>query len=639
MNTATDTNRSRKRRRTTPVACLAAASISAAAMTGAMLAAVSTSAHGSSPSGTTVQMSVTTGGFAPGNGANNDGNGAERRQVSADGRYVVLAASGPVVPGQKPIEWQIVRRDRHLGTTTLVSRSSAGAAGNARSGAPSISANGQVVAFHSYASNLVAGDTNNQSDIFVHDMRTGKTTRASVTTAGQQVSTSVGTNIVGPPSISADGRYVGFTAVPQGLAAGDTANANAYLHDRVASTTEVVGRSHLGLVTDVTTGSAVSVSADGRVVAFHSGSSSVVAGDGNGDPDVFVRDRVAGTTKMVPGGEHGSDRHTLSADGRFVAFESASDTLVSGDTNAKTDVFVLDRTSMTTTRVSVATAGVQANGHSSHASISSDGRYVTFQSEASNVVSGDTNGQPDVFRHDRATGQTIRISLTARGAQNSQDAEYASVSGNGQHVTFESYSRTLTGVDTRGYGQTFVRDLGGVWGALHARIGTLPTRVNRNTNHTAKVVDVRTGPALVVTWTPRSGTKGRAVRQSVPVRGTTFTLRSPGTWGSYNVTVQYAGHLVGGRTITVLRPSAQKLPTKLKVRKKLAVRTVGVNPRTKIRVTFAPSRSTKGKTVRRTAAVNQKGIAKVTPPRARGTYRVVVRSKGVVLRKGVVRIR
>src|SRR5690606_19697050 len=123
----------------------------------------------------------------------------------------------------------------------------------------------------------------------------------------------------------------------------------------------------------------------------------------------------AGTTKMVPGGEHGSDRHTLSADGRFVAFESASDTLVSGDTNAKTDVFVLDRTSMMTTRVSVATAGVQANGHSSHASISSDGRYVTFQSEASNVVSGDTNGQPDVFRHDRATGQTIRISLTARG--------------------------------------------------------------------------------------------------------------------------------------------------------------------------------------------------------------------------------
>lgn len=636
MNTSPGTTDPRTARGPAPGVRLAVAGLSAVALTSATLVGLTTSAH-SSGAATTVQVSVSTGGFAPGNGANNDGSGTERRLVSADGRYVVFAASGPVVPGQKSLEWQIVRRDRYLGTTTLVSRSSTGEAGNARSGSPSISADGQVVAFHSYASNLVTGDTNNNSDVFVHDLRTGATVRASVDSAGQQVSTTSGDNPSGPPSLSADGRYVGFTSRAQGLTADDTPNANAYLHDRVAGTTEVVSRTQAGAVSDVNTSSAVSVSADGAVVAFESGNSQVVPGDTNLAPDVFIRDRAAGTTTKVPGGPQGVSRHTLSADGRSVAFVSAS-ALVPGDTNGRDDVFVHDLVSQTTTRVSVPSGGGQADHHSTRPGLSSDGRHVTFESQATNLVGGDTNGQTDVFRHDRSTGQTVRVSLNAQGGQDAE-AKYPSISGDGQHVTFESHSRTLTTVATSGYGQVYVRDLGGVWPALHARIGALPTRVRPDTDHTVSVLDVRTGPDLVVTWTPATGTKGAVVQQNVPVHAGAFTLRSPRNGGVYQVSVHYSGHLLGGQAVTVLRPTAKKLPAKLKVRKKLKVRTEGLGAGQKIQVRFAPVKGTKGKATQRRVTVNKKGVATVKPPRTRGTYRVTVRANGTLLRKGVVRIR
>jgi Tol biopolymer transport system component len=159
------------------------------------------------------------------------------------------------------------------------------------------------------------------------------------------------------------------------------------------------------------------ISADGRFVAFISSASNLVAGDTNGHIDVFVRDRVAQVTRRVsvgPGGQqaNGSSRDpAISADGRFVAFRSFASNLVAGDTNGLDDVFVRDRTAQVTRRISVGPGGQQANSNSVWAAISADGRFVAFDSGASNLVAGDTNNHWDVFVRDRLAQVTRRVSV------------------------------------------------------------------------------------------------------------------------------------------------------------------------------------------------------------------------------------
>lgn len=616
-----------------------AAVLSTFAMIGTALMAVPASTAQAAISPTTVQVSVATGGFAPGQGGNGGGQGTERRLLSDDGRYVVFESSGPVVPGQLQLDWQIVRRDRHLGTTTLISKSTAGVKGNGRSGHPSVSADGQVVAFHSYASNLVAGDTNSQSDIFIHDVRTGTTTRASVNSAGAQVAVSGGTNIVGPPSISASGRHVGFTSHAQGLTSDDTAQTNAYLHDRQTRTIEVVSRSVHSLVVDAMASSPVSPSADGSVVAFHSGNANVVASDTNSDPDTFIRDRTLATTTMISAGQDGSNRHSMTPNAQFVVFESSTENLVTGDNNGKVDIFVKDRVSGITERISVASGGTQANGSSRYASISRDGRYVTFLSDATNLVAGDANGHTDAFRRDRSTGQTIRVSVAANGAQNPLPSRSPAISGDGQHVVFESHGSTLTGVATKSWSQVFVRDLVGKWPALHARLSSLPARVNANAIHRVATRDILAGPALAITWTPTGKTTGAVVRQSAAITGNTFSLRSHKRFGRYVVTVKYGDNTVGSRTIEILKPTAKKLPKAIKRGKKFKVKTIGVNQGQIVQFTFKPKGKTKGKTIKRSTKVNKSGVVTVKSASRRGTYQVTVRTHGKILRKDVVRIR
>lgn len=608
--------------------------VTALATAGAVLGAVPT-ASAQTPGGTTVQMSVTTGGFAPGWGTNGDSSDEERRLASDDGRYVVMAASGPVVPGHPQIQYQIVRRDRVLGVTTLISKSSSGAMGRGGSYEPSMSADGQVIAFRSYASNLVPGDTNNDTDIFVHDVRTGTTKRASVTSTGAQVNATGSSNMVGPPSISANGRFVGFTSTVGGLVPGDSTSSNAYLHDRQTGAIDVVSRTAAGMITDSYVGTTASVSADGNRIAFLSGH-----GPGTG-LKVYVRDRAAATTTQIVDEFWGSADHTISANGRFVLFRSSIATLVPGDTNGKMDIFVHDLNApggVARTRI-MGMGGQQPNGDSNQPSISKDGRYIAFKSTATNLVSGDTNGKADVFRHDRTTGQTIRASLAARGTQHTSDGDAPSISGDGQHITFESYGTTLTPVRTGGYSQVYVRDLAGKYPALFARIGALPAKVHRNKTFRIAAHDIRTGPAPVVTWTPTGKTKGKVIRHTSGVSGNAFTLRTPNRVGTFTVSVSYAGHVLRSRTVKVAKASTKKLPAKAKAGKRINVRTVGLNPRDKVQVQFRPRGNTRGKPVKRTGRVNKAGVVKVKTPPRRGTFRVIVRSKGDVLRKAVIRIR
>ncbi|HEY2980582.1 MAG TPA: hypothetical protein VGJ22_05340, partial [Anaerolineales bacterium] len=207
-----------------------------------------------------------------------------------------------------------------------------------------------------------------------------------------------------------------------------------------------------------------SVSGDGRFVAFASDASNLVSLALTVGPNIFVRDRQAGTTTLVSlnltggGPNGGSEEPSISSDGRFVAFQSDATDLVSVDTNGTTDIFVRDRQSGTTTLVSVDSAGTQANDVSDSASISADGRFVAFTSAASNLVAGDTNGTNDVFLHDLQTGATTRVSVDSSGAEANGSSGFGSVSGDGRLVAFSSNANNLVLGDTNGRTDVFVRD-------------------------------------------------------------------------------------------------------------------------------------------------------------------------------------
>jgi Tol biopolymer transport system component len=208
-----------------------------------------------------------------------------------------------------------------------------------------------------------------------------------------------------------------------------------------------------------------SLSADGRYVVFDSTAPNLVAGDTNAAADVFVRDRLLGTTARVSLDSSGAQGNgysygaELSADARFVVFLSTASNLVPGDTNGTSDAFVRDLVNGLTTRVSVSSSGVQGNDYSSPVFLSGDGRYVGFYSQATNLVAGDTNGQADAFVHDRQTGQTTRVSVSTSGAQANAFCTGCGVSADGRYAVFFSAANTLVSGDTNGGDDVFVRDL------------------------------------------------------------------------------------------------------------------------------------------------------------------------------------
>ena len=355
------------------------------------------------------------------------------------------------------------------GLTQRASVSTQGTQGNGGSGVyldenqPAISPDGRYVAFPSDALNLVADDTNNSTDVYVRDLQSGATSRVSVGAGGQ----ADGRSFTTAGSISADGRYVCFLSEATNLVAGDTNGAaDAFLRDRLDATTVRVSVSTSGAQADGYL-SECSISADGRFVVFTTNSSNLIAPPDTGIyADVFVRDLALGTTECVSLAASGvpgngpSAQGQISADGRYVAFYSAASNLVPGDTNALYDVFVRDRQSGTTQRVSVAANGSQATGTGigSHSpSISGDGRYVGFVSDAVNLVAGDTNGLRDVFVRDRWAPTTVRYSVSTAGAQANGASGRPSISPDGLRVAFSSTATNLVGDDTNGVEDVFVR--------------------------------------------------------------------------------------------------------------------------------------------------------------------------------------
>jgi len=356
----------------------------------------------------------------------------------------------------------------HYGVAQVTERVDLGPGGTEGNGAadlpwpPSsvISADGRFVAFMSASNNLVSVDTNQTWDVFVRDRLAGVTELMSVDTSGAQAN---GVSGLYGITITPDGRYVAFESAASNLVPGDTNGVrDVFLHDRTTGVTERVSLDSHGAQ-----GNASSMypelSSDGRFVAFMSQASNLVAGDTNAASDVFIRDRLTSVTERVSlsttnvQGNDYSTKPAISSNGRFVAYESLANNLTAGDTNGALDIFIRDRQYQTTTRLSVASNGAQGNGHSTQAVISASGRIVSFTSTASNLVGGDTNGVVDVFVRDSQAGTTERMSVSTAGVQGNGMSTGSTLSEDGRCVAFESASNNLTAGDTGAF-DVFVRD-------------------------------------------------------------------------------------------------------------------------------------------------------------------------------------
>ena len=377
--------------------------------------------------------------------------------ISSDGRYVAFHSEATnLVTEDTNGRYDVFVYDRNTDIIERVSMDNSGVQGNEGSYYPSISSDGRYVAFLSFATNLVTGDTNDSMDVFVYDRDTDTIEMVSVDNSGVQ-----GDDNSYDPSISSDGRYVAFQSRATNLVTGDTnAKRDVFVYDRDTGTIEMVSVYNSGFQGDDSSGEP-SISSDGRYVAFYSYATNLVTGDTNGENDVFVYDRDTDTIEMVSvdnsgvQGDYSSRYPSISSDGRYIAFASDATNLVTGDTDESVNVFVYDRDTDTIEWVSVDNSGV-LGGESYSPSISSDGRYVAFQSTATNLVTGDTNDSHDVFVYDRDTDTIERVSVDNSGVQGDGYSYAPSISSDGRYVAFYSSATNLVTGDTNATYDVFV---------------------------------------------------------------------------------------------------------------------------------------------------------------------------------------
>jgi hypothetical protein len=299
-------------------------------------------------------------------------------KISADGRYVAMRISK-----------DMFIYDTWTKDIYPINKSSSGELGNGMSYFAALSADGNIAAFSSDSANLVANDTNNSADIFVHNRKTAKTVRVSVSSTGKEAPLGIG---------------------------------NSGIAD---------------------------ISANGRFVVFSSAADNFVSNDLKATEDVFVHDLNTKITALVsvPVTQNGKNGHSsypsISANGQFIAYQSAASKLVANDTpDSYSDIFVYDRINKITTKITR-----NANGHSIYPAISADGRYVAFMSQASNLVLYDTNKAWDTFVYDRKTAKTRRVNVKPSGGQSSGDRSLyqakPAISADGRFISFESGAADL----------------------------------------------------------------------------------------------------------------------------------------------------------------------------------------------------
>jgi Tol biopolymer transport system component len=376
---------------------------------------------------------------------------------------------------------------------------------------PVLSSDGRYAAFSSAASDLIQSDTNGVSDVFVRDLQLGQTKRVSVASDGSE-----GIKNSYQPSLTADGRWVVFLSRAK-LAPGATWDmpTQVYVHDCLTGETTLVSRDSDGHCAFNDCNKAL-ITPDGSAIAFHSKAKNLASGVGHNYEDVFVFERQANALHRISAPPNGNTvvgvsavLTSLSSEGRYIVFadgdlqgktevrrydrstqsveklalmpegrepvfgaytsayleaknllliESFSDDYIPGDTNGAFDVFVYEQNTEGVERVSVSTEGVEGNGNSYGSSISKDGRFVVFTSEATNLVENDTNGVADAFVHDRLTGGTERLSVNSEHIEANGYTSTTSISDTGSRVALLSNASNLVSNDTNGFRDAFVVD-------------------------------------------------------------------------------------------------------------------------------------------------------------------------------------
>ena len=365
----------------------------------------------------------------------------DRDRVRSGGRINVGRAVQWLVEG-KPLPTSFSRPETPKLAMNLVSRRADGFDANEASSAPSLSADGRFVAFVSRASNLVPSDTNGFADIFLRDQQEGTVTLVSRTTEGRQAD-----GVSSLPVVSGDGQWVAFVTAARSLVPEDTTNLkDILLWQRDSGSIQWVSRSEVGETQGNSDAPAIDFA--GERVVFQS-NVRLVEGDTNGLIDVYLFDRttaklqVVSTTLSGEPAENSSSAPSISADGRWVAFVSASSRLVANDTNQVADVFVRDLLTGTTDLVSQGTTGEQATLPSTRVRISGDGRFVAFQTSATNLDPAPSGTANQIYLRDRQEGRTWRVSKGPEGQGLATPSTLEAISNDGRWVTFRSGSLLL----------------------------------------------------------------------------------------------------------------------------------------------------------------------------------------------------
>jgi len=370
---------------------------------------------------------------------------------SADGRYsTFISDASNLVSGDTNNVADIFLFDRQSASMKRVSISTSGAQANQSSNTPDISGDGSLIVFSSQATNLVSNDTNLKKDIFLHNKITSVTQRVSLGSGGTEANDDSNN-----PSISSDGRFIAFESPASNLVSNDLNGAtDIFLYDSTDGS--------LTRITNGANGDSFNpdISADGHYLVFESQATNLVPGlsDDNGARDIYLYNLSTGTISLVSQNsdsllaDGASINPVISGDGRFIAFQSIASNLDFNDTNGVEDIFVRDQFNGVTSRVSVDSFGVEANNVSRNPSISADGRFISYESSATNLTANDTNLSSDIFVHDQTLSSTIRVSVTSPdGNEANGDSKQPRISFNGRFVQYVSSSTNIDVNDTNGF--------------------------------------------------------------------------------------------------------------------------------------------------------------------------------------------
>ena len=377
--------------------------------------------------------------------------------ISADGNRIAFEslASNLTDADDNGGFFDVFVRDFTSNSTTLVSIPTSGTGfANGASFNPVLSANGNVVVFGSRASNLVMGDVNGVEDVFAFDYDTGLTDLVSVSLNGTSPSNGRSSDY----GVSGDGQRIVFESTGDNLVINDSnGQSDVFLRDLESNNTTLVSTTADGLASANGESADPVISLDGNLVAFESSATDLAPGDADVLSDIYLMDLAAGTVSLVSrspisglSGNGVSYDPLLTEDGGTVLFESTASDLVTGDANSFYDVFAHEIDSGNTELISIARTGLTSgNGNSFDPSVSSDGRYVVFESSSSNLTTSDSNSNFDVFLRDRLTGATRILSTEPNSEISANNGSYdPTISADGSLVVFASVADNLVPIDT-----------------------------------------------------------------------------------------------------------------------------------------------------------------------------------------------